>query len=472
MTCPPTLRTQCRFAWYAPDYDASAWLSGPAELGYGDGDEATVTQSQGIFGQRITTQYFRHEFTPGDLTEFDQLTLTMLRDDGAVVYLNGAELGRTNMPDGPIDYGTFASSVSEQTIQIALEPDDLVDGVNLLAVEVHQSSAASSDISFSASLEASAADGPKVSDATEGTFILTAGDMARCNFDGDEAVAAQMAELFDTDSGVFLGLGDLVYNSGTIGEFTNCYDPTFGQFRDVTWPSPGNHEHYTSPNAAGYRQYFGAAAGPTAGPDGGLWYSFDIDDYWHVIALDSDCWGRETLPGAVGGDGCAVGSDQEQWLRADLEANQDKNILAFFHHPPFTNNQYTDHELTMPLWRALTEYGVELTLHGHEHHYERYLPLDYWGATERPGNDRVHHRLGRHLPSVQHSTAGTRVGLPWHLPARNERLRGASAVVAARWLRMEVGVDLRPGRGRQRNRWTHAADAALGDHRRCARGLF
>ena len=371
--------------WYEPSYDASTWASGPAELGYGDGDEATLTTETGVFGQKIVTQYFRHEFTPGDLAGFDGLTLSMLRDDGAIVYLNGAELGRTNMPEGDVNYGTFAISPSEQTITISLSATDLVAGVNVLAVEVHQSSSNSSDLSFSASLVAGEINAPLSSDATEGTFVLTAGDMARCNFDGDEAVAAQMAELFDTDSGVFIGLGDLVYGSGTVDEFANCYDPTIGQFRDMTWPAPGNHEHYTAPNAAGYRQYFGPAAGPFAGPNGGLWYSFDIDADWHVIALDSDCSGREVLPGAVNGDGCAVGSDQEQWLRSDLEANRDKNILAFFHHPPFTNNQYTDHQLTLPLWRALTEYGVEITLHGHEHHYERYEPLDYWGEPSADG---------------------------------------------------------------------------------------
>jgi len=53
--------------------------------------------------------------------------------------------------------------------------------------------------------------------------------------------------------------------------------------------------------------------------------------------------------------------------------------LAFFHHPPYTNNRYTDHGFTWPLWRALVEYGADITLHGHEHHYERYKPLDYWG---------------------------------------------------------------------------------------------
>ena len=365
--------------WFATDFDDSSWDVGPAELGYGDGDEATVTNDRIQGNNKVLTQYFRHEFTVGDLSDYGSVGLSLLRDDGAAVYLNGVEIGRSNMPNGPLTAETLALSSSEQTIAVPIQIDDLVVGDNVLAVEVHQVANGSSDLSFNASLIAQPATQALVSDNTPGTYLLTAGDLANCGFDGDEAVAGQMSELFDTDAGIFLGLGDLAYGSGTITEFMNCYDPSIGQFKDVTWPSAGNHEHYTAPNAAGYRAYFGEAAGPNAGPAGGLWYSFDIDDHWTAIALDSDCRGREVLPGAIDGDGCAIGSEQEQWLRATLEAHKDRNILAFFHHPPYTNNRYTDHTYTWPLWRALSEYGAEITLHGHEHHYERYGTLDYWG---------------------------------------------------------------------------------------------
>ena len=368
--------------WFATAFDDARWSVGPAELGYGGGDEATVTNSRRAGNSTVLTQYFRHEFTVGDLSGFASATLNLLRDDGAAVYLNGVELGRTNLPAGTLGPDTLAVVSSSQTIAVPIQIEDLVVGTNVLAVEVHQVDPASSDISFNASLIAVPPDQPLVSDNTAGTYLLTAGDMANCSFDGDEVVAAQMAELFDTDAGIFLGLGDLAYGSGTINEFLNCYDPSIGQFKDVTWPNAGNHEHYTAPNAAGYRAYFGAAAGPNAGPAGGLWYSFDIDDHWTAIALDSDCRGREVLPGAIDGDGCAVGSEQELWLRATLEANKDRNILAFFHHPPYTNNRYTDHTYTWPLWRALSEYGAEITLHGHEHHYERYGTIDYWGERD------------------------------------------------------------------------------------------
>lgn len=377
---PPAQGT---IVWTDLAYDANSWLSGPGQLGFG-GDDVTTIASEDAAGEPLIAAYFRHDFTIEDLDALGELNLTMLRDDGAVVYVNGQEWARSNMKNvGPIRYTNLAVSNSSAIVEGTIDPSLLVVGQNNISVEVHQVSASSSDLTFSLNLVAVS---PTVasleSDARPGTYVLTAGDMARCESDGDEKVAAQMTELFDTDAGVFIGLGDLVYNSGSIQEFTNCYGPSIGQFKDVTWPAPGNHEHYTTPNAAGYRDYFGEAAGPLAGPAGGLWYSFDIDEYWHVIALDSDCRGVEVLPGAFNGDGCAVGSEQEIWLRADLEANADKNILAFFHHPPYTNNHYTDHEFTWPLWQALTEYGADITLHGHEHHYERYAPMNVWGEPD------------------------------------------------------------------------------------------
>lgn len=369
--------------WYGTAYDATTWPSGPAQLGFGDGETTTIS-SIDADGDRLITAYFRHDFSIADPAAFDEVAVTMLRDDGAVIYVNGQQWTRTNMKDvGPIRYSNLAKSDSNEVVTGSIDPNLFVVGQNNISVEVHQVQASSTDLSFWLSLVGKSGEVPALeSDARPGSYVLSVGDIARCGHDGDELVAGQMTELLDTDAGVFIGLGDMAYNSGSLSEFENCYEPSFGQFKGMTWPSPGNHEHYTTPNAAGYRDYFGEAAGPLAGPAGGLWYSFDIDEFWHVIALDSDCRGVEVLPGAFNGDGCAVGSEQEIWLRADLAANADKNILAFFHHPPYTNNHYTDHDYTWPLWQALTEFGADITLHGHEHHYERYTPMNVWGEPD------------------------------------------------------------------------------------------
>ncbi len=145
-------------AWYSPGFDDSAWRSGRAELGYGDGGEATVVNGGPANNHYITT-YFRKTFTVSKVAWYLGLRLRLLADDGAVVYLNGVEVCRSNMPAGTISYTTLATAnlggADETTfVGFDLSPAFLRDGVNTLAVEVHQSGPTSSDISFDLALEA------------------------------------------------------------------------------------------------------------------------------------------------------------------------------------------------------------------------------------------------------------------------------------------------------------------------------
>ncbi|CAN5455698.1 hypothetical protein BH23VER1_BH23VER1_00240 [soil metagenome] len=145
-------------AWREPGFDDSAWNGGPAELGYGDGDEATVVGFGGDPQNRFITTYFRREFEVADAGGISDLTVRLLRDDGGVVYLNGIEVFRSNIPAGaaPTYLDTAASvvgSTDEQTFfEQSIDPGLLVEGTNTLAVEIHQISANSSDISFDLSL--------------------------------------------------------------------------------------------------------------------------------------------------------------------------------------------------------------------------------------------------------------------------------------------------------------------------------
>jgi hypothetical protein len=140
--------------WKSPLFTDHAWPSGLGPLGYGDGDEATVLNSS---NGRITT-YFRHSFQVDNPAPVRSLTLHLLRDDGAIVYLNGAEVFRSNMPTGAVTATTLAASLvtgAEKTTLFhaaALDPALLRAGTNLLAVEVHQGSTNSSDLSFEVKL--------------------------------------------------------------------------------------------------------------------------------------------------------------------------------------------------------------------------------------------------------------------------------------------------------------------------------
>ena len=87
-------------AWQAPFFSDALWAEGAAQLGYGDGDEATVVGFGGNTSNRFITTYFRKTFSVSNPAAFSGLNLSLLRDDGAVVYLNGQELFRDGIADG------------------------------------------------------------------------------------------------------------------------------------------------------------------------------------------------------------------------------------------------------------------------------------------------------------------------------------------------------------------------------------
>ena len=137
--------------WVTPDFDDRAWRSGPAQLGYGDRDEATKLSFGTDPKQKHLVYYFRHEFSVKDPARFDKLIVRLIRDDGAVVYLNGAELVRSSMPKGPIDHKTsarFCGGSENRWIEADADTSKLKAGRNVLAVEVHQAGPTSSDVSF------------------------------------------------------------------------------------------------------------------------------------------------------------------------------------------------------------------------------------------------------------------------------------------------------------------------------------
>lgn len=196
--------------------------------------------------------------------------------------------------------------------------------------------------------------------------ILAAGDIADCDSSGDEATAA----LLDGSETLILTLGDHVYPSGGLARFRDCYDSSWGRYKDRTRPVPGNHD-YTDPQAAGYFAYFGSAAGdPSKG-----YYSYDVGA-WHVVALNTNC-------GAVGG--CGPGSAQLAWLEADVRAHPAACTLAAMHHPRFSSGQHGDDDGLDPLWKALVDSGVDIVLAGHDHDYERFGPMDRNGRLAAGG---------------------------------------------------------------------------------------
>src|SRR4029079_4171965 len=123
-----------------------------------DGDETTIVNG-GPAANRFVTTYFRRAFLVNDPSGFTNLSLQVLRDDGAIVYLNNVEVFRSNMPAGTVNYLTYASSVvggADETTTFygtTLSPSLVTNGLNILAVEIHQANPTTTDLSFDLELD-------------------------------------------------------------------------------------------------------------------------------------------------------------------------------------------------------------------------------------------------------------------------------------------------------------------------------
>jgi acid phosphatase type 7 len=189
--------------------------------------------------------------------------------------------------------------------------------------------------------------------------VLAAGDIATCGEDGDERTAA----LLDSQPGVVLTLGDNAYEHGTLDDFHECFEPSWGRHKQRLRPAPGNHEYISGGTA--YFRYFGRAAGPS----GRGYYSFNLGA-WHIVSLNSE-------------RGTGAGGSQVRWLRADLARSKARCVLAFWHRPRWSRGQYGDDRSMAPLWNALYDAGADVVLGGHDHNYQRYPQMNKRGELDR-----------------------------------------------------------------------------------------
>lgn len=141
--------------WREKGYNDSEWSQGSGEFGYGDGDEDTVV-NEGSEDNRYITTYFRHAFHVEDTVGFGRLVGSVLFDDGVIIYLNGEEVFRSNMPAGQITNETLASleRPNERSyLNFIIAKGKVLPGLNVIAVEIHQFSQTSTDMSFDLDLK-------------------------------------------------------------------------------------------------------------------------------------------------------------------------------------------------------------------------------------------------------------------------------------------------------------------------------
>ena len=214
--------------------------------------------------------------------------------------------------------------------------------------------------------------------AASDPVIAAAGDIscdpASSSFNGGNGSATSCRQKYTSNLMVNAGLaavlplGDTQYFCGGYQAYLQSYDLSWGRVKDISRPVVGNHEYLTSggtdcnpanAGAAGYFNYFGAAAG---NPGQG-YYSYDIGD-WHLIALNTNCTD-------VGG--CSPVSPQGRWLAQDLAANARWCTLAYFHIPLFSSGGRAEQN-SRDLWQILYDNDVDVILNGHDHIYERFAP--------------------------------------------------------------------------------------------------
>ncbi|WP_231950803.1 galactose-binding domain-containing protein [Allokutzneria albata] len=194
-----------------------------------------------------------------------------------------------------------------------------------------------------------------------GTVIVVAGDIASPELPDNHRNTAKLVEGIKPQ--YVVTVGDNQYHSGTISEYRAHYDKTWGKFKAITKPSPGNHEWRDKLN--GYKQYFGSAATPQGKP----YYSFDVGEF-HFVALDTDPIVKGTK------------TEQLAWLKQDLAANKKACVIGYGHHPRFNSGQYGDDKAMTEVWDEFVKARADVVFSGHDHHYERLKPLNSYGKID------------------------------------------------------------------------------------------
>jgi acid phosphatase type 7 len=205
-----------------------------------------------------------------------------------------------------------------------------------------------------------AAAAPDLTTATT-VRVAAAGDIART-----ETSARGTARLIRSlGPDAVLTLGDNAYPTGSFQQFQQYYDPTWGTFRAITHPAPGNHDYLTT-GAAGYFRYFRDEVGDRP------YYAWNAGT-WRMYSLNCEI-------------ACGRGSRQLAWLEHDLDRIGSRPALGYVHEPLFTCS--TGHDpstLARPIWRALDRASGRILLTGHNHAYERFARQHADGSLSRRG---------------------------------------------------------------------------------------
>jgi hypothetical protein len=186
------------------------------------------------------------------------------------------------------------------------------------------------------------------------TFVNVLGDTGWC---GSPALGP-LSRLLDRYGGDILLAGDLAYPSGTMEEFRNCFEPSFGRFKSRMRASPGNHDYVASVSADSYFTYFGDRSGPNRLG----YYSFRAAE-WTVFMLNSN------VP--IGRN-----SPQYQFVRNTMQQAPTRCTMAVLHHPFDSSGINGPTPALRDIWELMYNLGADVVIAGHDHLYERHAPVN------------------------------------------------------------------------------------------------
>ena len=186
------------------------------------------------------------------------------------------------------------------------------------------------------------------------TFINVMGDTGWC---GSPALSP-LARLFERFDGDIVLAGDLAYPSGTMEEFRNCFEPSFGKFKSRLRASPGNHDYVASVSADSYFAYFGERSGPNRLG----YYSFKTAE-WTVLMLNSNVPINRT-------------SAQYAFVRTTMQQAPTRCTMAVMHHPFDSSGINGPTPSLRDIWDLLYNLGADVMIAGHDHLYERHAPVN------------------------------------------------------------------------------------------------
>src|SRR5688572_5847116 len=186
------------------------------------------------------------------------------------------------------------------------------------------------------------------------TFVNVLGDTGWC---GSPALGP-LSRLFDRFDGDILLAGDLAYPSGTMEEFRNCFEPSFGRFKSRMRASPGNHDYVASVSADSYFSYFGDRSGPNRLG----YYSFRAAE-WTVMMLNSNIPINRT-------------SAQYAFVRNLMQQAPTRCTMAVLHHPFDSSGINGPTPALRDMWELIYNLGGDVVIAGHDHLYERHAPVN------------------------------------------------------------------------------------------------